>query len=635
VTYVYSLIMDRRRFVALALASGAGAGLASMGAGEQVQAGEQTQAAAFPYFNRRIPDEAHSKMGELAPQGITAFAFTPANGWVIVTQTGASFARNIPAECYTALGQLIAAGTRIHCVAFPPAGGNSWVITGHNTYASRNLPAECASQIAQYYAAGEQVVDVAFPPGGANSWTVVSTAGFTARNIDDECFQMMRNLTQGSRQIGRVAFAYTGGWTIIAQDHFFARNIDNECFTQLNSFAAGQWQVHNLAFSPVSNGWSISSRGALPILPPDPARQVERAVGGGAGIWNRMAATGTPGVAIACVVNNQVAWATGYGWLEAGQPGAVHPETAFQAASISKAVASVGILRLSQTSGGALPLSADVRPHLGWTMGRRACVPAAGVPTIDRLLAHRSGVTGRGSTFPLNVCGGFDPNGGGGFAGYGPNAAVPTLLQVLNGQGNSPRAELSTNPGAAYYYSGAGFTVLQRMLEQRTGQSLAHYMAGEVFGPLGMRNSSYELSPAFELAAGHTTAGSVIPGRRNRYPESAAAGLYTNVFDLSTLMSYLNRAWSAPGDLPGPLSRASVQTLLSPGPTPDMGRGFFLSAPGTPNFSYSHNGSNYGFKTEFRGYPAKAAGYAILTNGDNFGLVTEIANAIKSVYALP
>ena len=43
-------------------------------------------------------------------------------------------------------------------------------------------------------------------------------------------------------------------------------------------------------------------------------------------------------------------------------------------------------------------------------------------------------------------------NVGGGFGGYGPNMTVPTLLEVMNGQGNSPKIELSTEPGAAYYY---------------------------------------------------------------------------------------------------------------------------------------------------------------------------------------
>ncbi len=174
-------------------------------------------AASFPYFNRHILDEAHTVMGQLAPQGITSFSFTPSNGLVMVTQSGEYFAHGIPDECFSKLGQMMANGTRIHCIAFPPAGGNQWVITGDND--------------------------------------------LFARNIDGECYQMMRNLTQGGRRITRVAFPYTGGWTVVAQDEFHARGIDNECFQQMQNFAAGGWQLHNVAFSPQNNGWSLCSRG--------------------------------------------------------------------------------------------------------------------------------------------------------------------------------------------------------------------------------------------------------------------------------------------------------------------------------------------------------------------------------------
>ncbi|MET9341074.1 serine hydrolase domain-containing protein [Nonomuraea sp. NPDC003804] len=181
-------------------------------------------------------------------------------------------------------------------------------------------------------------------------------------------------------------------------------------------------------------------------------------------------------------------------------------------------------------------------------------------------------------------------------------------------------------------YSGAGFVLLQRMVEQKTGLPLAQYMDKEVFAPLGMKNSSYALSPGFELAAGHTKAGAVIPGKRNRYPESAAAGLYTNVLDLCRLVCYLNKAWTASGDIAGPLSKASTRTLLTAGPQPTMGRGFFIAGSGTNSFCYTHDGSNYGFKSVFKGYPQLGAGYAILANGDNMNLVNEIASAIRSVY---
>ncbi|MEU0569787.1 serine hydrolase domain-containing protein [Nonomuraea sp. NPDC005983] len=585
--------------------------------------------ASYPFYNRRVPDEAHAKMNELAPYGITSFAFTPSNGWVIVTQDGRYFGRGLPDACFAELGKLIKSGWRIHCVAFPPEGGDRWVITGDKGVSARNIPDECHQRILACYSAGQQVVDVAFPPAGGNRWVVAATNAFYARSVDDECYQMMRNLTQGGRRVTRVAFPPAGGWAVVAQDEFHVRGVDDECFKQMNSLAADGWQLHNVAFSPVNTGWSLATRGKAPALPADRVRQVENAVGGST-IWQRMSAWKTPGAAVAVVVGNKIAWSTGYGWLEAGTGAAAHPETGFQAASISKAVTSVGVLRLMQTL--KQPLSSDIRPYLDWTLPRRSCVSATPVPTIDRVLTHRAGVIGRGSTSPADACSGFDTGAGGGFAGYGPTASVPSLLQVMNGEGNSPKIELTTDPGAEYHYSGAGFVLLQRMVEQQSGLSLTQYMDKEVFAPLGMKTSSYALTPSFELAAGHTATGAVIPGKRNRYPESAAAGLYTNVLDLCQLVCYLNKAWTAPGDIAGPLTKASVRTLLSTGPEPGMGRGLFIAGSGTKNFSFTHDGSNYGFKSVFKGYPELGAGYAVLVNGNNTSLVNEIAASIRSAY---
>ncbi|KAB8191553.1 hypothetical protein FH608_030350 [Nonomuraea phyllanthi] len=240
--------MDRRGFLAL---TGA-AGLATLGLAGPAEA------AGWHFYNRRIPEEAHKRMGKMAGSGITSFAFTPSNGWAMVTRNGGYFARNVPDEFFAKLKQLIAAGTRIHCVAFAPGGG--WVITGDRAMFARNIPEECYQRIRAYYKAGQQVVNVAFPPAGGNRWVVVGTKTFYARNIDEECFQKMRELGRKQR-VTQVAFTPAGGWTVVAGSAFFARRIDDECFRQMKRFSANGWPLHNVAFSPANNGWSLISRG--------------------------------------------------------------------------------------------------------------------------------------------------------------------------------------------------------------------------------------------------------------------------------------------------------------------------------------------------------------------------------------
>jgi CubicO group peptidase (beta-lactamase class C family) len=136
-----------------------------------------------------------------------------------------------------------------------------------------------------------------------------------------------------------------------------------------------------------------------------------------------------------------------------------------------------------------------VSKHIdGWTLGKRSCVTLTNKPTIDRLLCHRGGIIGRKSTFPIDVCSGFFTDGGG-FSGYVVGQKVPKLLDVLNGDGtNSPKIEISVEPGTEGHYSGAGFVLLQRMIEDRTGQDFASYMNAKALQPLNMTHSSYKIN---------------------------------------------------------------------------------------------------------------------------------------------
>ena len=462
---------------------------------------------------------------------------------------------------------------------------------------------------------------------------------------------MMRNATQGGRRLKRTVFNWQNGWLVIAEDEFFARRIDDECFQKMRDFAADHRYLHNIAFSPQQNGWSISSRSQYGTMPEDRVRRVENNLPAGSGksdIWTRMNKYKTPGVTIALVQNNQLAWSCGYGFLEKGSNDASHPESRFQAASVSKPVGAIGVVRLAQNST-AISLGDDVRTHIkNWTLGKRSCVTLNKKPTLNRILCHRGGIIGRGNTSPSNVCSGFT-SGGGGFSGYEASATVPTLLKVLKGDGtNSPKIEITVEPGAEFHYSGAGFVLLQRMIEDQSNSSFASYMKTRVFQPLGMDHSTYaiDLPQSWfnegQVAAGHGVNGSIITGKRRNYPESIAAGLYTSVDDLTTLICFLNRAYKATsGNASDPLTPASVRTMLSevPGEAANWGRGYALGNIGTGNFFYTHNGANAGFRSEFWGYPELRAGFAVLVNADDDGtannLKAEIIASIKSVYGLP
>src|SRR5690606_31777258 len=108
---------------------------------------------------------------------------------------------------------------------------------------------------------------------------------------------------------------------------------------------------------PTPDGRMAVERGLIPAVllagRPAPSWSIE----------DRMARYRVPGLSIAMIDGGELAWVAGYGVKEHGGDASVSPETLYQAASISKAVAAVGALRLVQE--GRLELDGDIGLHLG------------------------------------------------------------------------------------------------------------------------------------------------------------------------------------------------------------------------------------------------------------------------------
>ena len=168
----------------------------------------------------------------------------------------------------------------------------------------------------------------------------------------------------------------------------------------------------------------------------------------------RMAALHVPGVSIAVIHQGRIDWARSYGVARPdGAP--VTAETLFQAASISKPV--TALVTLAAAERGQLNLDVDVDTYLrDWKLPRDA--DAAGrVVSLRDLLHHAGGVTVHG------------------FAGYAPGAPLPTIDQILQGASpaNSGPVRVDTAPGVLWRYSGGGYVVIRKALEDVTGLPFA------------------------------------------------------------------------------------------------------------------------------------------------------------------
>lgn len=293
-------------------------------------------------------------------------------------------------------------------------------------------------------------------------------------------------------------------------------------------------------------------------------------------ISERLAALDIPGASLAVMDGYEIVDVSSFG--RRGPSGqAVTADTMFQAGSISKLVTAVTVLALVDQ--GALDLDADVRDLLTrWTPP----AVAAGQPplSVRNLLGHLAGMTV------------------GGFAGYPAGTTVPSVVEVLDGTGptNSPPIVYERPGNGTFRYSGGGYTILQVAVEDACGMDLDTAARKLVFEPLGMTSTTFSVTvPATateRIATGHEPTGTALDGAANRYPELAAAGLWTTADDLARLLIALQQVLADHG--PGPLRRDTLEAALEPSTEVPYGLGFVvLESPAGRWFG--HNGGNAGY----------------------------------------
>jgi CubicO group peptidase (beta-lactamase class C family) len=325
-----------------------------------------------------------------------------------------------------------------------------------------------------------------------------------------------------------------------------------------------------------------------------------------------------PGASIAVVQDSNIVWTSGYGLKEAGGPEQVTEDTLFQAASISKPVAALGALVLVHQ--GRLGLDEDVNAKLSsWRLPPNAFTRTRPV-TMRLLLSHRAGVIVPG------------------FPGYAAGAAVPTILEVLEGKppANTPPIVVDTTPASVFRYSGGGFCLLQQLMTDVAAAPFEATMDALVLRPLGMSRSTYRQPLAEEkrgkAAIGHQSRGP-IEGKWHTYPELAAAGLWTTAEDLAKFGVAVQRAWR--GESGAILPRELAREMLTPQGTGTYGLGLIVRGTGEA-LSFMHNGVNAGFESRLVGFPVTGQGAVVMTNANgSMPLIEELLALLGAEYQWP
>jgi CubicO group peptidase (beta-lactamase class C family) len=330
-------------------------------------------------------------------------------------------------------------------------------------------------------------------------------------------------------------------------------------------------------------------------------------------ILQRMQELNVKGVSIAVIRDYKIDWAKAYGWADSVEGREATTNTRFQAASISKSLNSLGLLRLVQDK--KIDPEADINNYLRtWKFPYDTASKDKKI-NVYQLLSHTAG---------LDIHG---------FPGYSRSASIPNVYQVLKGEkpANTKKVRSLFEPGLKFKYSGGGTTITQLLITDLALMRYADYMQLEVLSPLGMTNSSYSQPPSDTtvLASGHDSDGGRIEGKFHIYPEQAAAGLWTTPTDLAKYIIDCQKALEGrSGKL---LSKEMMAKRMAPYGDSSAALGVFIAKKGGRAY-FNHNGSNAGFLCASYGSLEGGDGVVVMTNSESFAIIEELTNSVARVY---
>lgn len=321
------------------------------------------------------------------------------------------------------------------------------------------------------------------------------------------------------------------------------------------------------------------------------------------------------GVSLAVIKNYKLEWARGYGVADTSDKRPVTVQTLFQAASISKSLNAMGVLKLVDKK--KLDLQKDINSYLRTWKFPYDTTKTHNIPiTVSQLLSHTAGLSVHG------------------FPGYKWSDVLPSDINILDGKrpANTAAIRSEFEPGVRVKYSGGGTVITKKIIMDLSGQAYDAYMTKEVLQPIGMVNSFYTQPPppgSFpKLATAYYRNGNPVAGKFHIYPEQAPDGLWTNPTDLANYI--IEMQLSLEGKSNKVLSRELTQIMLAP-IMDNAALGVFIEAKGLRRY-FGHGGANEGFRCQYYGSLEGGDGVIVMVNSDNGAIIPEILNSVATVY---
>lgn len=256
-----------------------------------------------------------------------------------------------------------------------------------------------------------------------------------------------------------------------------------------------------------------------------------------------MATRKIPGLAISVADSSGVLWSEGFGIADKGKGKAFTGETVSNPGSVSKTFTATAILRLVEM--GKMGLDAPISRYLPEFSPRNG--GGEGV-TVRRIMSHHSGLQG-------------DAQFGFWYGTEKPDD-YPNHLAGEIPLANS--MDMAHKPDEIFVYSNIGYSLLGLAIERVSGMSFNDFMTKEVFGKLGMKDSSFLLR---DDLAGRYAMG-YLQGKETFIPyirDMPAGSLATTSDDMAKYLSSMLAAWKNDSGLLSQKTMREIATVQNPG----------------------------------------------------------------------
>jgi len=258
-----------------------------------------------------------------------------------------------------------------------------------------------------------------------------------------------------------------------------------------------------------------------------------------------LAATHTPGAAVAVIADGRVVYAKGFGLANVDTGAKVTPSTLFRLGSTTKMLTAAALVGLARR--GLIKLDEPIGSVA------RGLSPALAKLTAHRLLSNSAGVADFAAPFVSH-----------------DDSALGRMIRGWRDDA------LFGEPGRVYSYASPGFWLAGYVLEEASGKAYADMMAELVFAPAGMTRTTLRPLQAMThaLSVGHDVLAGEAAVIRPAFDNVAmwpAGSVYSSADDLAKFVLAL---YGGPSRLPPGL----LDTLA----------GAYVAMPGDPGVHYGY-----------------------------------------------